>query len=153
MKNLKIILVLLLCECVHCGYSQSYNQANVALTNFLIRMYENAPFEGVRVVDDYDNQYLISIFSLDRANYSDASQMNRVANVKAMSQASRFFNGSRISSDIFIRMSEKSDGTNDVEITERIEENSVGYVKSLQQLTNFIGEDGRTVFIYYKVVD
>ena len=32
--------------------AQSYNQERTAMTNFLVRMYENAPFEGVRAVDD-----------------------------------------------------------------------------------------------------
>ena len=34
-------------------YAQSYNQERTALTNFLVRMYENAPFDGVRAVEDY----------------------------------------------------------------------------------------------------
>ena len=79
--------------------------------------------------------------------------MNRVASVKAMSQASRFFNGSRITSDLIIRTSEKSDGTSDTEIIENIQENSVGFVKSLEQLTNFYIEDsGLQVFIFSTVV-
>ena len=41
--------------------AQSYNQEKTALTNFLVRMYENAPFNGVRAVEDYDNAYLMSV--------------------------------------------------------------------------------------------
>ena len=54
---------LLLTITVFCGiislYAQSYNQEKVALTNFLVRMYKTEPFEGVKVVSDYDNNYLL----------------------------------------------------------------------------------------------
>ena len=130
-------------------FSQSYNQEKMALTNFLIRMYENAPFEGVRVVDDYDHKYLISILSLENSKYENESQMNRVASVKAMSQASRFFNGSRISSDLVIRTTTaQSNGETYTELIENINEHSFGYVQSLEQLTNFPDGNTRTVFIY-----
>ena len=49
--------------------AQSYNSDRVSFTNFLIRMYNNAPFEGVRAVDDYDNAYLISVLALDKEKY------------------------------------------------------------------------------------
>ena len=75
--------------------AQGYNLERTQLANFLIRMYENAPFEGVRAVDDYEQQYLISVLTLDPAKYGgNESAMFRVAGVKAMSQANRFFNGS-----------------------------------------------------------
>lgn len=133
--------------------AQSYNQERTAMTNFLVRMYENAPFEGVRAVDDYEQQYLISVLTLDPAKYGgNESAMFRVAGVKAMSQASRFFNGSSITSDLIIRTSEKSDGSADTEIIETINEKSVGFVKSLELLTNFTLPDGRIAFIYYTPV-
>ncbi|GAP72870.1 hypothetical protein SAMD00024442_49_3 [Candidatus Symbiothrix dinenymphae] len=135
------------------GFAQSYNEEKTALTNFLKRMYENAPFEGVRVVDDYDHTYLLSVLSLDTSKQPNESAMNRVASVKAMSQASRFFNGSNITSDMIIRTSEKSDGSGDTEIIETIKENSVGYVKALEQLTNFKGKEGWQVFIFYKKIE
>ena len=133
--------------------AQSYNQERTAMTNFLVRMYENAPFEGVRAVDDYEQQYLISVLTLDPAKYGgNEGAMFRVAGVKAMSQASRFFNGSSITSDLIIRTSEKSDGSADTEIIETINEKSVGFVKSLELLTNFTLPDGRIAFIYYTPV-
>ena len=129
--------------------AQGYNTEKTALTNFLVRMYENAPFEGVRAVDDYNQQYLISVLTLEKAKYTNESVMFRVAGVKAMSQASRFFNGSSINSDLIIRTSEKSDGIGDTEMIETINEKSVGFVKSLELLTNFDIENGRMVFIYF----
>lgn len=129
-------------------YAQSYNQGKTALTNFLVRMYENAPFDGVMAVEDYENAYLMSVVKLDKEKYKTEAALNRVASVKAMSQASRFFNGSDITEDMIIRTTEKADGTSDTEIIENIREHSVGYVKQLEHLTNFPSNDGQQVFIF-----
>lgn len=134
-------------------YAQSYSSDKVSFTNFLVRMYNNAPFEGVRAVDDYDHAYLISVLALDKAKYKTDAILNRVASVKAMAQASRYFNGSNITQDMIIHTSEKADGSSDTEIIENIREHSVGYVKALEQLTNFTREDGMQVFIFIKMLD
>lgn len=128
---------------------QSFNVERTTLAQFLTRMYKNAPFEGVRVVEDYEHTYLMSVLVLDVSKYNgNESTMNRVASVKAMSQASRFFNGSTITNDLIIRTTEKSDGTAQTETIEQINENSAGYVKALEQLTNFQNDKGLTVFLY-----
>ena len=145
----KLFIVITMCAVSISTMAQGYNTEKTALTNFLVRMYENAPFEGVRAVDDYNQQYLISVLTLEKAKYPNESAMFRVAGVKAMSQASRFFNGSSITSDLIIRTTEKSDGTDDTEMIETINEKSVGFVKSLELLTNFDIENGRMVFIYF----
>lgn len=147
-----LILVLFLFA-IQNTFAQSYNSDNVAVTNFLIRMYNDAPFEGVRVVDDYEQAYLVSVLALDKAKYKTDAILNRVASVKAMAQASRYFNGSNITQDLIIHTSEKADGSNDTEIIENIRENSVGYVKQLEQLTNFTREDGLQVFIFIKELE
>lgn len=128
--------------------AQSYNTDRVAFTNYLVRMYNNAPFEGVRAVDDYDTALLVSVLALDKAKYKTEAALNRVASVKAMAQASRYFNGSNITQDMIIHTTEKQGGQTDTEIIENIRENSVGYVKALEQLTNFTREDGLQVFIF-----
>lgn len=133
--------------------AQSYNSDKVSFTNFLVRMYNNAPFEGVRAVDDYDHAYLISVLALDKRRYKTEADLNRVASVKAMAQASRYFNGSNITQNMIIHTSEKSDGSADTEIIENIREHSVGYVKALEQLTNFTREDGMQVFIFIKQLE
>ena len=150
MKTIITSLMLLVALSLH---AQSYNSDKVSFTNFLVRMYNNAPFEGVRAVDDYDHAYLISVLALDKAKYKTESVLNRVASVKAMAQASRYFNGSNITQDMIIHTSEKADGRSDTEIIENIREHSVGYVKALEQLTNFTREDGMQVFIFIKMLD
>lgn len=133
--------------------AQSYNSNRVAFTNFLIRMYNNEPFEGVRVVNDYDKAYLISVLALDKGKYKTEAVLNRVASVKAISNASRYFNGSNITQDMIIHTTEKADGTSDTDIIENIRENSVGYVKALEILTNFERKDGQQVFIFLTPID
>ena len=130
-------------------HAQGYSSDKVSFTNFLVRMYNNAPFEGVRAVNDYDSAYLISVLALDKGKYkNNESVINRVASVKAMAQASRYLNGSNLTQDMIIHTTDKADGTTDTEIIETIHENSVGYVKALEQLTNFTRSDGKQAFIF-----
>ncbi len=58
LRVLSILLVALLFH-VFNSYAQSYNQEKTALTNFLVRMYENAPFDDVKAVEDYEDSYLM----------------------------------------------------------------------------------------------
>jgi hypothetical protein len=136
------------------GYSQSINDDKVSLTNFIKRMYNSAPFEGVKVIDDYDHQYFISVLSLEKGKYPNEAMMNRVAQVKGQSQANIFFNGSTISSDFVIKTTENNSAdkpSTAVETIESIKENAMGFVKSMELLTNFDNPDGkRMVFIFFK---
>ena len=93
MKKIVCIILLLI---TGNSFSQSINDDKIALTNFIKRMYNSAPFEGVKVIDDYDHQYFISVLSLEKAKYTNEAMMNRVAQVKGQSQANIFFNGSRV---------------------------------------------------------
>lgn len=148
MKN-KLNLLIALFISFNC-FSQSLNQDKISLTNFIKRMYSAASFEGVKVIDDYDHQYFISVLSLEKAKYPSEAIMFRVAQVKGQSQANTFFNGSTISSDFVIRTTDK-ENTTTTETIESIKENAIGFVKSMELLTNFDNTDGkRTVFIFYK---
>lgn len=142
------LLLLLFALISFFSFAQGYNQQKISLTKFLVRMYENAPFEGVKVIDDYDHRYLLSVLTLSKKKYSSESAMNRVASVKAMSQASRYFNGSYL----IIRTSEKQ-GASDTEIIETIKEHAAGYVKSLEYLTSFDNSSGCKVFMFLKQMD
>ncbi len=135
------------------GYSQSINDDKTSVTNFIKRMYNSAPFEGVKVIDDYDHQYFISVLSLEKSKYPNEAMMNRVAQVKAQSQANTFLNGATISMDMVITTKESKDSTNNVktivETVEQIKQNSVGFSQGLELLTNFDNADSlRMVFIY-----
>lgn len=136
------------------SFAQSFNDDKTSFVNFIKRMYNSSPFEGVKAVDDYDRQYFISVVSLEKAKYTSPSIMNRVAQTKAQSQANTFFNGSTISSDFVIKTSEtkSKDSTHSVvETVESIKENSLGFVKGMELLSNFDTDEGkRMVFIYYR---
>ena len=133
--------------------AQNFNADKTALTNFLIRMYKHAPYD-VKVVNDYSDNYLVSAVVLDPAKYGgNESTMLRVASVKAMSQASRYFNGSSITADLLITTKEDTDGNANTEIIEKIKENTVGYVNQLEHLSNFTNDDGKQVFLYMKQID
>jgi 6-pyruvoyl-tetrahydropterin synthase len=118
-------------------------------------MYTAKPFEGVKIVDDYDHQYLVSVISLEKAKYTSESVMNRVAQVKAQSQASTFLNGATVSMDMIITTKETQDSTNNVttivETVEEIKQNSVGFSQGLELITNINDSDGlKMVFIYIR---
>jgi hypothetical protein len=134
------------------SYSQSFNADKTAFSNFIKRMYTSSSFEGVKIVDDYEHQYLISVISLEKAKYTSESTMNRVAQVKAQSQANTFINGSNISMDMVIRATETKDSTDTktiVESVETIKENASGFTQGMELLSNFDNQDNlKKVFVY-----
>jgi len=154
---MKKIILLLFIGCTFSSYGQGFNDDKTAFSNFLKRMYNSSPFEGVKIVDDYDHQYLVSVISLEKAKYTSESVMNRVAQVKAQSQASTFLNGATISMDMIITTKETQDSTNNVttivETVEEIKQNSVGFSQGLELITNIIDSDGlKMVFIYMRAI-
>ena len=136
--NMKKLLILLFLGFTISSFGQGFNDDKTAFSNFIKRMYTASPFEGVKIVDDYDHQYLISVISLEKAKYTNESIMNRVAQVKAQSQASTFLNGATISMDMLITTREIKDSTNNVqtivETVESIKQNSMGLHKGLNCL-------------------
>jgi hypothetical protein len=134
-------------------FAQGYNEAQITLANFLKRMYNSTTFEGVKIVEDYDNQYFISVLSLDKSRYQTQNAMFRVANVKALRQASEFVNGGKITSDLVIRTTEATtSATVSEETIEKI--HSVGFVQGMELLINFIPSDTtQMVFIYSRKIN
>lgn len=149
MRNKLITAVFILSLCVS-AFAQSYNTEAVELGNYIRRMYNSAPFEGVRIVEDYNNCFLISVITLERTKYNNEIVMTRVASVKSMAQASRYFNGSEISADIIIRTSTDKEGHSDTEIIEDIRERSSGYVKEMELLTSFPSKNDCLTFVFSK---
>jgi hypothetical protein len=151
----KLILVLNLIITLS-AKSQSFNEDKTSFSNFLKRMYMSSPFEGVKIVDDYNQQYLVSVISLEKTKYSSESVMNRVAQVKAQSQASTFINGANISMDMVITTKEIKDSSNKslstiTETVESIKQNAVGFSKGLEFLINFESTDKqKMIFVYIR---
>lgn len=152
----KIILSLMLCCISTMMYAQSFDQERIALAKFIERMYKSSPFEGCRIVDDYDNSYLLSVVELDKTKYKTSSAMNRVAQVKSQRNAGEFFNGTQSYSEITIRTpkSEEKGGSKEMaETYEIIRTNSTGFVQQMALLTNFESNGGMAVFVFYKKVN
>ena len=152
MKKFSLVLfVFLICLI---SFSQSFNEDKTSFSNFIKRMYTSTPFEGVKIVEDYERKYLVSVLSLDKAKYTNPSVMNRVAQVKAQSQANTFLNGATITMDMVIKTTETKtkDSINTfVETIEAIKQNSMGFTQGLELLTNFENYDGkRMVFVYMR---
>ena len=134
--------------------AQGYDQERIQLAKFFERMYNNAPFDGCRIVDDYDNSYLLSVVALDKSKYKTAQIMNRVADVKSQRNAGEFFNGSQSYTSMTIKTPKGEEHESDMtEVYELIRVNSIGYVKQMQLLTSFEDKAGMQVFMYYKKVD
>ena len=139
---------------VNNAIAQGYDQERIQLANFIERMYNNSPFDGCRIVDDYDNSYLLSVVALDRSKYKTPQIMNRVADVKSQRNAGEFFNGSQSYTEMTIKTPKGEEHESDMtEVYELIRVNSIGYVKQMQLLTSFEDNAGMRVFVYYKKVD
>lgn len=150
----KIFLLMMLCCISTMVSAQSFDQERIALAKFIERMYNSSPFEGCRIVDDYDNSYLLSVVVLNKSKYKTNSVMNRIAQVKSQRNAGEFFNGTQSYSEITIRTpkSEEKGGKEMAETYEIIRTNSMGFVQQMSLLTNFESNDGLTVFVFYKKV-
>lgn len=135
--------------------AQSFNDDRTSLSNYVKRLYEVQPFEGVKIIEDYDNAYMISVVTVDKSKYPNEALAFRVAGAKSMSQTSDYLNGVEISSKDIIRMDTKSDGSKDNSIISEIRVNGFGYVKAMELLSNFpkSGNPDIIVCVYSKKVD
>ena len=154
---MKCTLFFLLLGITLSATAQDYDTDRTTLANFLKRMYNQTAFEGVKIVEDYDNSYFISVLSLDKSKYQTKNAMFRVANVKALRQASEFVNGGKITSDLVIRTTEVQDSTGNVTVSEETIEkiNSVGFVQGMELLINFTSSTNENieVFIYIRKIE
>ncbi len=137
--------------------AQSFNEDKTAFANFIMRMHTATPFDGVKIVEDYDKKYLISVVALDKSKYPNASTLNRVAQVKSQSQVIRFVNGSSISSDIVIKTTERKqkDSTEIlVETIESVKEQASGFTQGMELLINFDSANNKeAVFVFSREIN
>ena len=134
-------------------FAQSYNQEKTALSNFLVRMYKAEPFEGVKVVSDYDNNYLLSVVLVTPSKTPSAT--NRIAQVKSQRQVSQYLGGLvRVSSETIIRTTETVREEKTIEeVIDVIRENSIGYTKAMEVLTVIDAAEGQKCYMYYRKVE
>lgn len=146
----KIILAILFFGLFYTASGQSYNQDRVVLSNFLTRMYMNQPFEGVKIVQDYDHTYLLSVVLVEVS--STASATNRIAQVKCSRQISQYLSALTIvNSETIIKTTQNSKGEiNLEEITDIIKENSIGYTRSMEILNVLDLDDGKKCYLFIR---
>ncbi len=154
MKRIYIIFLFSLLFFGNSIYAQDFNTDKTTLSNFVRRMYESTKFEGVKIIEDYNAKYIVSLVILEKAKYNgNTSTMNRVANVKARSAANIFMNGSTITSEMVVKTTEVKDTakTSLTTMQETIKENANGFVEGMEVLNSFDIEDGkRFVYIVFR---
>ena len=135
--------------------AQSLDEDRTALAMFIERMYNNEPFEGCRLLDDYDHSYLINVVTLDKIKYANRQAMNRVAQVKSQRAAGEYLNGTQSFTEFVIK-TPKSEGKgvneNMVKTLEVIKTNTTGFVQQMQILSSFDAEGNTRVFVFYKEI-
>lgn len=148
------LLIISVCFIPSLMYSQNFNDEKISLTNFIIRMYNNNPFEGVKIIEDYKNEYILSVVTLKKSNYETESVMNRVASVKASRQISTYLNGSINSSELIIITDKTTlDSIQKTQIIETIKEKSIGFVNQLELLQTIDTDNGlNKTYLYYKKI-
>ena len=117
-------------------------------------MYKAEPFEGVKVVSDYENNYLLSVVLLANNGQSETAR-NRIAQVKSQRQVSQYLGGLvEISSETIIRTTEKVKEEKTVEeITDVIRENSIGFTKAMEVLTVIDSPDNQKCYMFYRKIE
>lgn len=152
-KNIRfwIAVLVMAIGAEHNLFAQSFNEDKTSFVNFVKRMYTASPFEGVKIVEGYDKDVMISVVAIEATKYPSESIRNRVAQVKAQEKASTFVNGAEISLDVIIATKESTDRNNQVtkvtESMERIRQSSTGFSQGLELLINFENND-RTKIVY-----
>jgi len=155
MKRIITIIGLVALAKFACG--QTISPELVSLGNFVQRMFEASPFEGVKVIEDYNNTYMISLAMLERSKYSSELVMNKVAAAKARSNVNKFLNGTQLSTDFYVQTEKiKSDSTVTKEMItyDIIREKSYGIVESMKVLTTFNADDDKYyIYIIFKEIE
>lgn len=150
-------LVLLLSLIISSDFciAQGINTEKNSFINFLKRQYEQENYEGIRLVEDYDKTYIISVLALSKNTYSSSGTMFRVAKVKATQQIGAYIDGTQTSSELLVRTTDNGTDSVSVEKVEIIRESSNSFVKSVEYLTSFPKTDNsdEVVFIYSKEIE
>ena len=118
-----------------------------------MRMYKAEPFEGVKVVSDYENNYLLSVVLVTPSKTPSAT--NRIAQVKSQRQVSQYLGGLvSVESETIIRTTEKVKEEKTIEeVVDIIREHSIGYTKALEVLTVFDVPDNQKCYMFYRKVE
>ena len=134
---------------------KSFNEDKEAMAEYLKELYFRSQFEGVKIVENNEFSFFISLVALEKSKYRSYSDLNTVARVKAQSQASKFINGSTVSSEDFIFTTRDGIYADSItKVVESIKETSIGFINGLELLTSFDSQDGTyAILIFLKKMD
>ena len=152
-KMKRFIVLLMVMTITSQLFAQSYDQERAALRNFLVRMYKASPFEGVKIVSDYENYYVLSVVLVK--NGTSESTTNRIAQVKSQRQVSQYLNGIiTIESETIVRTTENAKEEKTIEeITDVIREHSIGFTKAMEVLATIDVSNNQKCYMFFRKVE
>jgi hypothetical protein len=127
---------------------------NEKLAVYITNLYNHTPFEGVKIIDEKNTSYLVSLSIQAESSHKTTSTKNRIAQIKARRNAMVFLSGSTITSESIIKTGETITD-NSVSYYEtyfdEIKENSAGFLEGMQVLTTFKSSNGKEyIYVIYK---
>ena len=154
---MRVIIILFLLALITKSYGQEFGGDKVGIANFVKRMYNAQPFNGVKILQNQDGQnYIISVVQLKEDPSKSEIIQNRIASVKAKAYASQYMNGSIVSTDVIIVTREeraKDSIISKIEMQEILRESSNGFVDGMELLNKFQSNEGKQmVYIYYREI-
>ncbi len=157
MKFIKFIISLAFSFHFFQLFAQDNGGEKVSIGNFVKRMYNFQPFDGVKLLQTEDGlDYMVSVVALVKDPNRVSNIENRIASVKAKAYANQYVNGSNISSELIIISTSAGKYDSSVKtITskELLKETSTGFVDGMELLTNFESNDAKQmVYVYYKEI-
>lgn len=158
MFNRTLHLIILLLFLTSTTYAQDMGGKKVGIGNFIRRMYNAQPFEGVKILQTQDGfDYMVSVVVLKNDSSKSESIKSRIASIKAKAFVSQYLNGSNISNEVIVVTTEQRNKDSTItksELKETLKETSIGFIEGgLELLINFESNDSKKViFIYYKII-
>ncbi len=142
----KIVFALFLVALSLNLYSQEFSPKEMAVGDFIKRTYDQKPFEGVRIIQNADTNYLISVVVYQIDAFENEHILNRTATLQARSNAHLFVKDGAITSETIINTSEKavSDGIKaKVELVDVVKKTGEGWALWMDLLISFDVSDGK----------
>jgi hypothetical protein len=137
--------------------SQDFGGDKVGIGNFVRRMYNTQPFNGVKILQTQEGiDYMVSVVELKKDPSKSESILSRIASVKAKAYASQYINGSNISTDVYVITTEekaKDSVITKTTMQEVFKESSIGFVDGMELLTKFEAlRDTVLVYVYFRII-
>jgi hypothetical protein len=138
-------------------YTQDFGGDKVGIGNFVRRMYNTQPFNGVKILQTQEGiDYMVSVVELKKDPSKSESILSRIASVKAKAYASQYINGSNISTDVYVITTEekaKDSVITKTTMQEVFKESSIGFVDGMELLTKFEAlRDTVLVYVYFRII-